>query len=75
MEMCIFLYYTLAKDLLCPSFVTGTSNKEAISFSTASRTKSAKAKMVITGLNSKSAIKYRTQITLIRNSSSLSSES
>ena len=75
MALCIFLYSTLTKDILCPTFVTGASNKGAISFNTASRTKSNEAKIVMPGLNSQSTVKYWSQITLMKRSSSLSCES
>jgi len=75
MALCVFLYNTLTKDILCPTFVTGTSNKEGINFITPFRAKSSKAKTVKFGLNSKSAMKYWTQITLMKCSLSLYCES
>ena len=75
MALCVFLYNTLRKDILCLTFVTGTSNKGGITFTTSSRTKSSKAKTAKPGLNSKSAMKYWTQITLMKRSLSLSCES
>jgi hypothetical protein len=75
MALCMFLYNTLTKDILCPTCINGTSNKGAINFNTASRTKSSKAKTAMPGLNSKSTTKYWSQITLMKRSLSLSCES
>jgi len=75
MELCMFPYNTLTKDVLCPTFVTGTSNKGQIIFTTPFRTKSSKTKTMKPGLNSKSAMKHWTQITLMKRSLSLSCES
>jgi hypothetical protein len=73
--LCKFLYNTLTKDILCPSCIIGASNKGAISYNTDSRTKSSKDKTVKPGLNSKSTMKYWSQINLMKRSLSLSCES
>jgi len=70
-----FLYNTLTKDMLCPTCITGASNKGGISCNTTSRKNSSKAKTVKPDLNSKSTMKYWSQMNLMKCSLSFSCES